>query len=573
MLDGYNPDFALQVSQPDFASQALQTGFAPQFSQKYIQLTRPTQEGQLKSNAVQPPAVTTGKTIEKSMADFLPHLRLSQMVPSFEIFSRSASASMEALPTELTMDILSRLRVKTIIHCKLVCKKWRNLDSSFVNLYLSRSPIGLIIHQNCHISMIDPGILKWVEIEDQVDHHHLHYDHRSNLDLNLAPILQKTRTGHVGSVNGLICLWQYSPKVDNAYICNPVTREYMILPRQRLQTIGLFGRILYGFGVSSLMGEYKVVWAFQREIQPNAKKPSQPSELEVEVYTLGTGQWRSLGPVPVSYWLDPFCNFYGPFLNNHCHWIVYDNEDAHEKICTFDFDRETFQLFPSPKSVKENRFLHQRLAILKGCLCKLEKYKFELTIWVMKEYGIKNLWHKEVVVRLEISDDLKWESFKPIHLIAGLKDGSILMVVGNKLCVFDPQNETIEDTKMFDPDSRGLAYRPSFHKLQNFESERPLGLGNRDSTHITIGNLMLSMPSKGIMKWMDIEDKLDRHHLHHDPFMILDLNLSSILDYSQSISNGVGGLVNTYFAKHLTEINLVHRGASTYLNACHPNVH
>ncbi|KAJ9551650.1 hypothetical protein OSB04_015695 [Centaurea solstitialis] len=181
-----------------------------------------------------------------------------------------------------------------------------------------------------------------------------------------------------GSVNGLICLYLYSPnlKSDRAYICNPVTREYVILPSKYHGREGLL-EVIYGLGVSSLTGEYKVVSAFQVEILPNSNKPSQPSVLEAEVYTLGTGQWRSLVPIPITYRLNRFQEFCGPFLNNHCHWIVSDNE-----------------------ILKENQFHGQSLAILKRCLCKLDTYHSELTIWVMKEYGINNSWHKEVVSSL-----------------------------------------------------------------------------------------------------------------------------------------------------------------------------
>ncbi|KAJ9552494.1 hypothetical protein OSB04_016539, partial [Centaurea solstitialis] len=398
---------------------------------------------------------------------------------------------MEDLPTELTIDILSRLPVKTIIHCKRVCKKWRNLvsDSSFVNLHLSRSPTGIIIHHKkpylirsaTGIRIIvhhkkpridnwnihnDPGILMWVEIEDIVDHHRLHYHGLFNVDLNrdVLAILPKSRV--VGSVNGLICVWHYFPllNIDDTYICNPITREYVVLPRERFLIGDDVGVVLYGFGVSSLTGEYKVVRAFQ------AKKvvQNQPNVLEAEVYTLGTGQWRSLGPVPVSCRLNTFKEFYGLFLNNHCHWIV-----SHNEICTFDLEKETFQLLPSPPPppVKDIWSHRQSLAILNGCLCKLDTYRSELKIWVMKEYGIKNSWHREVVIRREICVT-RWPLYEPIHLIAGLKDGSLLMVFENKLCVYDPRSQTIEDTKMFDPELSGWAYRPSFLKLQNSESER-----------------------------------------------------------------------------------------------------
>ncbi|KAJ9536574.1 hypothetical protein OSB04_un000223 [Centaurea solstitialis] len=270
----------------------------------------------------------------------------------------------------------------------------------------------------------------------------------------------------VGSVNGLICLWHYGYEVDNTYICNPVTREYMILPRQRFQKMV----VVYGFGVSSLTGEYKVVRAFQRD---KGIKKSRSSVLEAEVYTLGTGQWRSLPPVPVTYLINTFGQFCGPFLNNHWHWFVNDNVDAHvNKICTFDLDKETFQSFPSPP-VKENRYTYrQSLAILKGCLCILDTYNSELTIWVMKNYGINNSWCKQVVNRT-----IQWPQFQPddhIHLIAGLKDGSFFMVFENKVCVFHPRRKTIEDTKFFELLSSGCAYSPSFLNLRSFESERIL---------------------------------------------------------------------------------------------------
>ncbi|KAJ9551768.1 hypothetical protein OSB04_015813 [Centaurea solstitialis] len=62
--------------------------------------------------------------------------------PNFVWFRTLIDPLWKDLPEELMIDILSRLTVKTVIHCKLVCKKWRDLilDSSFVNLHLSKSP-------------------------------------------------------------------------------------------------------------------------------------------------------------------------------------------------------------------------------------------------------------------------------------------------------------------------------------------------------------------------------------------------------------------------------------------------
>ncbi|CAH1444715.1 unnamed protein product [Lactuca virosa] len=129
---------------------------------------------------------------------------------------------MEDLPVPVMSDILSRLPVKTIIQCKCVCKKWLDLvsDSYFANLHLSRSPASLMIHHSSEINE-RAGILKWVELENKVNHHNLQHDPAMSLDLNLAPIFQDAQILVVGSVNGLLCLWN-GLNSDNYFICNPV---------------------------------------------------------------------------------------------------------------------------------------------------------------------------------------------------------------------------------------------------------------------------------------------------------------------------------------------------------------
>nr|XP_043630928.1 F-box/kelch-repeat protein At3g23880-like [Erigeron canadensis] len=381
---------------------------------------------------------------------------------------------MDNLPSNVMFDILSRVPVKTIIHCKCVCKRWQTiiLDPYFADMHLSRSPAGLMINHNYEKDMrsstIKPGILKWVEIEDESDYHYLHHDLLMSLDLNLGTIFQDSQILLVGSVNGLVCLWQFGPRGhDNTYICNPITREYMILPRQQYYRDG-YAIIVYGFGVGLKTNEYKVVRTFQGDIPPDSTSTSRPSLLEAEVYTLGTGQWRSLGHVP--YWL---CGFHGPFLNGHAHWMVVD-PDSPEKICAFDFDNETFKLFPSPpvENIAESRIHFRSLGVLKGCLSQSDTFDSQFTVWVMKEYRVKTSWHKQVVIKQSISPSLDWVMWEPMYLITGLKDGTILMVYyEDKLLEYCPQNQTVEDTKLFDRYLDAMAYRPSFLKLQNFRAE------------------------------------------------------------------------------------------------------
>ncbi|GJY79157.1 F-box associated domain containing protein [Tanacetum coccineum] len=253
---------------------------------------------------------------------------------------------MEDLPLNAMVDILSRLPVKTIIHCKCVCKKWHFLvsESYFVKLHLSRSPVGLIIHHFTMQEMHNNGLgtLKLVEIEDEVDHHRLYHDPIMNFDLN--------RDGHV-------------------------------------------------------------------------------------------------------------------------HWIVRD-ENCPEKICAFNFDNETFKLFPSPPfdAAKEHSISLRSMGVLNGCLSQCDSTYNDVTIWVMNEYGIKNSWYKMANVRQYMCPKLLM--FQPINLLHGLKDGGVLMVhYQEKLYAYYPGTNAIEDIRMFNGHFTGVTYRPSFVKLRDFEVE------------------------------------------------------------------------------------------------------
>ncbi|GKD24508.1 F-box associated domain containing protein, partial [Tanacetum coccineum] len=394
----------------------------------------------------------------------------------------SVSPSMEDLPGNVIADILTRLPVKTIIHCKCVCKKWREYvsESYFVNLHLSRSPAGVMIHHNCqpedftYQRVDEPGVLKWLEIEREGDDTHLHHDHVTSVDLNREPAFHNTSLLQVGSVNGLVCLWQYYNYHNNTYICNPITREYMILPRQRYYRQEKYATVVYGFGVGLRTKEYKVIRIFQTDLLPYLNSVW-PRLIESEIYTLGTGQWRSLGHVP--YWLT---EFHGPFLNGCVHWTFRDqtfrDQYSHspEGIYAFDFDNETFHLFPSPPFEEiHGNISCQKLGVLKGCLCQCDSSAIEFTIWVMKEYGIKKSWHKEVVIKQSISPGLDWLIHEPVTVLEGLEDGTILMLLcDNCLLVYSPQKKTIEKKEMFRIFFTGMAYRPSLLKLQTFDPER-----------------------------------------------------------------------------------------------------
>ncbi|GJV24059.1 F-box associated domain containing protein [Tanacetum coccineum] len=227
--------------------------------------------------------------------------------------------------------------------------------------------------------------------------------------------------------------------------------------------------IFYGFGVRLHTKEYKVIRIFQR----SNPVTTDPHISEAEVYTFGTGQWRRLGHVP--YWIPGSTG--GTSLNGCAHWVVRDH-DTPEKLCSFNFDKETFQLFPSPPSDKlAGDIRYGTLGILHGFLSLTDNSLYKFNIWVMKDYGIKNSWHKEVVIMESINPNINWPMRDSVYLLEALEDGTILMSFEDKLFVYCPRKKTIEGGVFSKISLAGLSYRPSFVKLQTFESERVQVIG------------------------------------------------------------------------------------------------
>ncbi|GJU11629.1 F-box associated domain containing protein [Tanacetum coccineum] len=367
--------------------------------------------------------------------------------PRSLMITSSFNPCIEDLPENVMADIISRLPVKKIIHCKSVCKDWREIvsDSYFIILHLSRSPRCVMIHHK-----IQPDLVSESDSEDE--------DEDETVNLERSGVLYRDEV-----VNSLF--YRGNPlypekEVVKSYVCNPITREYVILPRpQYVGSIPVINN--HGFGVGLVTKEYKVVWIFLRSAS------SLPFLLEAEVFTLGTGQWRRLGRVP--YWINRGGGF---FLNGCVHWIVNDN-DSPEKLCSFNID-ETFELFPYPsfKEIEDDVLQYQNLGILNGCL--------------------------------SLSGSSSSEN--------DLDDGTILMLVNeSRLLVYCPRKKTIEKTAFYKPYFTGKAFRPSFLKLQTSESERLIDKSGGAECVLVLATLM-SPPLRADVKGVTLPCEVKRDH-------------------------------------------------------------
>ncbi|KAL1543906.1 F-box protein-like protein [Salvia divinorum] len=154
------------------------------------------------------------------------------------------------LPLEITTDILSRLPPRAVVSCKCVCQSWLKLLNSneFVKSHLSKSVPGMAVVRSC----VESNSYEIFEFEDSLDleRHHLRYSLVTKFAFPFAEVIR-------GSANGLLFLTGDQP--CDLYICNPITRHYIKLRPDVDSVYSLSQIVAYGFGVTRVTGQHKVV--------------------------------------------------------------------------------------------------------------------------------------------------------------------------------------------------------------------------------------------------------------------------------------------------------------------------
>ncbi|KAL7156010.1 hypothetical protein ABFS83_03G114200 [Erythranthe nasuta] len=379
------------------------------------------------------------------------------------------------LPPEIVIEILSRLSIRTIGTCKRVRKSWRDLlqTRQFADSHLSKSVQGLVVC--CDWLSFD-----FLAFEDEPDLEDpdVYYKRLATFDsCELVISIFEIK----GSVNGLLLLNPLSSIADDYYICNPITREYLQFPfdthMQRLIDVQPYEIINYGFGVSKVTGQYKVVRI------TNIRKSI------CHVYTLGAGKtlgkgkWRRIDPgLP----LGKNKHSTGAFLNGCLHWFVEDSKNSNLISC-FDLETETFSTFSHPPVSMFKSY--EVLVALGDCLCICDnRGEHEIAFWMMKEYGNDESWTKEFVIGKtpELVSDYG-QSNGIVCPIKIFKDGHVLMTWEEHLGVnmlsnmFYYSNKT-KTTTLFDAYNvfgilgagshmEALFFTPSFLSLKSFRNE------------------------------------------------------------------------------------------------------
>ena len=209
----------------------------------------------------------------------------------------------------------------------------------------------------------------------------------------------------VGSCNGLLCFANYGPR-KAIYFCNPSIRKFKTLPEPCL---GHLKHVSLGFAYHYENNDYKVVRISSSPWMSTISLP------EIEVYTLSSDSWRSVGIEFTTNVMVYDYNFHFsiPLVSGALHWLAHIKEGEEKQgidiIMAFDVNTLKFRKLAAlphlfSKTNPCDRYLtsfKRKLALAFITFRSGEHPSFPSSIWVMKEYGVVESWIKPFVMPIE----------------------------------------------------------------------------------------------------------------------------------------------------------------------------
>ncbi|GAU13115.1 hypothetical protein TSUD_174150 [Trifolium subterraneum] len=302
------------------------------------------------------------------------------------------------LPDDLIIEILSLLKVKSLMKMKCVSKSWKTLisDPKFVKMNLNQSS------RNSHFYAVS-----YKNSKQKVDYSFLPFSINDLLDNRLInlPIdpyyrlIDKDCYKVVGSCNGLICLLSYSLTKDGnketwCRLWNPATRTIS-------GKLGYFRDDMYQLELC----KYKFMFCYDTSTDTYkvvTLHPGNNSTTEVRVLSFGDNIWRniqSFNARPLQFF---FPKNYGPHggvhLNCTVNWLanIKEGDDfAYRElvIISLDVTTETHTQLLPPQVSLEDSLLQQGVCVLMSSLCFCHVIKgTDFVIWMMTEFGDNKSW-------------------------------------------------------------------------------------------------------------------------------------------------------------------------------------
>lgn len=338
------------------------------------------------------------------------------------------------LPTEIIIEILTRLPVKSLLRFTLVCKLWYSIirNPNFITTHLNRFAK----------TTTNQLLLRFYTNNDRKEHYLLLPDDKKfdenyvELDFPFNSTIGYFRI--VGSCNGLICLCDdYFQDAENVILWNPCLRKSVTLALPEKPQNPYMCVIGFGFDLSKNV--FKVVRIiYEKECLNQLRVPP-----NVEVYEQGGGEWRGIGCAPPQYFIVEFM-WSQVFVHDAVHWVAYNPSVAggfHNLIIAFEMRYDMFREIELPPVVADQRPTCLSVTLFKdslAVLCGGQSGSGACSVWVMRDYGVFETWTK--LYNITLPDFLS-------RTLGFRKNGEILITSDTgELISYDSATKTMTNT-------------------------------------------------------------------------------------------------------------------------------
>ncbi|KAK4414885.1 F-box protein CPR1 [Sesamum alatum] len=315
------------------------------------------------------------------------------------------------LPTDLIINILLNLPVKSLGKFKCVSKQWFQLitDPHFISMHRE-----LCLHSPNILLVKTVPVLQEAHMKrcTRVDLSSLNFDGScKNLDFSMYLEDDEKNIEMLPSKWDLICFVSES----GFYACNPSTQVMMKLPEASCCTSG---EVNAGMGYVKERDEYVLVHLFDRSLDIHVDY-----DIGCEVLRLRDGEdcsWQVVNancPFVVRGW--------GVLMENVFYWMIWDeyNQPGDEAIVSFDLEKEEFGTVSPPEGCFDPNGAWS-LVELGGRLCLVDNVARPLTmdIWVLKDFENQR-WVREYSINMNTYTNDMLKFIVPLDY----RDGKVLM--------------------------------------------------------------------------------------------------------------------------------------------------
>ncbi|XP_050376834.1 F-box protein CPR1-like [Argentina anserina] len=342
-------------------------------------------------------------------------------------------------PEDIIGTILSKLPVKDVIRCSAVCRSWYSLvrNPTLIQTHLKNQNTAGDLHLLASRQSTD---LCWINPAGSFGQcFRLEHPFYNKRNISWGKDLQSEV---VGTCNGVVCIAVSSFYIDPCppvILWNPSIRKFGILPSPNRAVFYRYESIKFCY--DSRIDDYKVV---RIVTEPGCK-------IEVEVWSLTRGTWKSLSNVPADF--APFASDMA-FVNGAHHWVQHhwtrEEENPVVSVVALDMADESFRNV----RIRQGswRDFPPMISRYHGDGDQLWLTLFEIQgnssfdLWVMKEYGVFDSWTKLFNVRLLGSPDEE-PCIEPFGVT---KSGQVVVKMGrdgelNSMQVYDPEDKQFRD--------------------------------------------------------------------------------------------------------------------------------